>query len=81
VIYPANGTFEDFAFWKHGVWTLLFELGYSHQPSEASIAEMVRVNVPGLRRVYEQAPRQRAENHAFSGKCDMRLNTLDRHDE
>jgi hypothetical protein len=42
---------------------------------------MVRVNVPGLRRFLDQAPRQRAENHGFSGRCDTRLLSLDRHDE
>src|SRR5207248_223649 len=23
-IYPADGTYEDYAFWKHGIWSLLF---------------------------------------------------------
>jgi hypothetical protein len=81
VIYPANGTFEDYAFWKHGVWSLLFELGTSHSPTDASVREMVRVNVPGLRRFLEQAPRERAENHDFKGRCDRRLISRDRHDE
>jgi carboxypeptidase T len=81
LIYPADGTFEDYAYWKHGVWSLLFELGYSHSPSAAAVAEMQRVNVPGIRRMLEQAPSQRADNHGFSGKCDRLLRTLDRHDE
>jgi carboxypeptidase T len=81
VIYPADGTFEDYAFWKHGVWSLLFELGFSHFPSEADIETMKRVNTPGLRRFFEQAPRMRAENHEFTGRCDLRLRALDRHDE
>ena len=80
-IYPANGTYEDYAFWAHGIWSLLFELGYSHSPSTGAVEEMVRVNVPGLRRFLDQAPRQRAENHGFSGRCDRRLMSLDRHDE
>lgn len=80
-IYPANGTYEDYAFWKHGAWSLLFELGYSHNPDSEAVKEMVRVNVPGLRRMMEQAPSARAENHGFSGKCDDSLRALDRHDE
>lgn len=42
---------------------------------------MKRVNVPGLRRLLEQAPRARAENHEFKGRCDVSLRALDRHDE
>ena len=81
VIYAANGTYEDYAFWKHGIWSILFELGNSHNPVQADVDEMVRVNVPGMRRMLEQAPQVRAANHAFTGKCDGRLARLDRHDE
>ena len=81
VIYPADGTFEDYAFWKHGIWSLLFELGNSHTPTDEDLDMMQKVNVPGLRRMLELAPRQRAENHGFAGKCDMRLMRLDRHNE
>ncbi|MBU6376604.1 MAG: carboxypeptidase [Bdellovibrionales bacterium] len=81
VIYPANGTFEDYAFWKSGVWSLLYELGFSHYPSVSQIEEMVRVNVPGLRAQMEIAPKTRASKHAFTGRCDDGLRLLDRRDE
>jgi carboxypeptidase T len=83
VIYPADGAFEDYAFWKHGIWSLLFELGETHSPSLSQVNQMVQVNVPGLRRFLEQAPRTRAENHAFAGRCDRSkaMKDLDRHDE
>jgi carboxypeptidase T len=81
VIYPADGTYEDYAYWKHGIWSILFELGFSHSPSQAQVDEMVRVNVPGLRNLLMIAPRQRAENHAFTGRCDPNLWLLDRRDE
>lgn len=81
VIYPANGTFEDYAYWKHGVWSLLFEVGNSHWPDKKSLEETVRVNVPGLRRMFETAPLARAENHDFKGDCAWNLLHLDRHDE
>lgn len=70
-LYAADGTFEDYAFWKHGVWSLLFEMGRSHSPSQDEIQRMVAVNVPGLRRFLERAPTQRAADHAFTGKCDF----------
>jgi predicted deacylase len=81
LVYPADGTFEDYAFVEHGVWSLLFELGFSHRPDGGAIEEMIRVNVPGIRRFLETAPRERAERHAFEGRCDTRLRIYDRRDE
>ena len=26
VVYPCDGAFEDYAYWKHGMWSLLLEL-------------------------------------------------------
>lgn len=69
-LYPADGCFEDYAMWKHGIWSLLFEMGASHVPDQESIDEMIRGNVPGLRRFLAQAPTTRAEKHEFTGKCD-----------
>lgn len=70
LLYAADGTFEDYAFWKHGIWSLLFEMGNSHSPSQSDMAEMVRVNVPGLRKFLLAAPTARATNSAFNGRCD-----------
>lgn len=77
LLYPADGTFEDYAYWKHGIWSLLFEAGRTHSPSLPSVEELVRVNVPGLRKMFEIAPTTRAENHEFTGKCDIALRALD----
>jgi len=81
VIYPADGTYEDYAYEKHGIWSILFEVGRSHSPDESAIQDMIRTNVPGLRKMFENAPTSRAENHKFTGRCDLRLKSLDRHDE
>lgn len=81
VMYPADGTFEDYAYWKHGIWSILFELGFSHSPSEQEIQNMINVNVPGIRRMLVKAPTTLAQNHAFTGACDSTLRGLDRHDE
>lgn len=72
VLYPADGTFEDYAYWKHGIWSLLFELGFSHNPDPTAIKNMVDANVPGIRRFLESAPTARASTHGFSGHCDSR---------
>jgi len=81
VIYPADGTFEDYAFDAHGIWSILFEVGRSHSPDESAIQDMIRTNVPGMRKMFDNAPKVRAANHKFSGRCDLRLQSLDRHDE
>lgn len=81
VMYPADGAFEDYAFWKHGIWSMLFELGYSHSPSERDIETMNRINVPGLRSMLANAPVMPAPAHDFMGSCDYRLSSYDRHDE
>lgn len=70
VLYAADGAFEDYAYWKHGVWSLLFEMGTSHSPSQDQMRKMVQVNVPGLRRFFDMAPKERAENHTFTGRRD-----------
>jgi carboxypeptidase T len=81
VMYAADGAFEDYAFWKHGIWSMLFELGYSHSPSERDVQTMIRINVPGIRRMLLNAPVLPAARHEFTGACDMRLSDFDRHDE
>lgn len=70
VVYAADGTFEDYAYWKHGIWSLLFELGFSHNPDPTAIKNMIDTNVPGLRRYFENAPKIRVAEHSFTGKCD-----------
>ncbi|MFN3696391.1 MAG: M14 family zinc carboxypeptidase [Pseudobdellovibrio sp.] len=72
VLYPADGTFEDYAYWKHGIWSLLFELGFSHNPDSVAIKNMIEVNTPGLRRFLENSPKTRVVDHDFKGQCDSR---------
>ncbi|MBS1960369.1 MAG: carboxypeptidase [Bdellovibrionales bacterium] len=81
LIYAANGSFEDYAFMQQGIWSLLFELGSTHNPSPKQVEDMIAVNVPGLRRMMESAPAQRADKHSFTGTCDRSRGRADRHDE
>jgi hypothetical protein len=71
LIYPANGSFEDYAFLQYGVWSLLFEIGTTHSPNASQTSQWIKVNVPGLRNMLAAAPSERAQNHAFTGKCDF----------
>lgn len=81
IIYPADGTFEDYAYWQHGIWSLLFEVGNSHNPNTSDIKKLVDVNVPGLRKFYEIAPTTRAPKHSFDGQCSAALRAMDLHIE
>ncbi len=71
VLYAADGTFEDYAYWKHGIWSLLFELGFSHSPDTTALKNMVDANVPGLRRFLENSPKTRVVDHDFKGRCNV----------
>jgi carboxypeptidase T len=73
LLYAADGAFEDYAYWKLGIWSLLFEMGTTHTPSSRELQEMVADNVPGLRRFLETAPATRAADHAFNGTCDLNV--------
>ena len=81
VIYPAGGTFEDYAFWHEGIWSILFELGNTHSPNDTDVDTMVAVNVPGIRRMLANAPKVRATDHAFNGTCDPEMRGRDKHNE
>ena len=81
LLYPADGAFEDYAFWKHGIWSILFEIGETHSPDSVQVAQIVRENVPGLRKFMEDAPVSRAVDHDFKGRCETNLLKRDRHDE
>jgi carboxypeptidase T len=81
LIYPADGTFEDYAYWKHGIWSILFEVGNSHSPGIQDLQTMVSANVPGIRKMFEIAPTKRATDYAFKGRCDSRLMLMDLHIE
>jgi carboxypeptidase T len=72
VLYAADGTFEDYSYWKHGIWSLLFELGFTHNPDPQAIKNMIDVNTPGIRRFLETSPTIKVTQHQFSGRCDSR---------
>lgn len=77
IVYPADGTFEDYAFWKNGVWSILFEAGHTHDPDIADLNQLVNENVPGLRKMFEVAPKQIAAQHEFKGQCQPGLRMMD----
>lgn len=82
LLYPCNGSFEDFVFWKFGTWSFLFELGSSHSPRPDDIQQMIDDNVPGLYSLFQAVPTATAPDHEVRSSCRGRnLQFLDRHDE
>lgn len=43
VVYPADNTYEDFAYWKYGMWSLLLEMRDGSQSDIVSTAKAVQV--------------------------------------
>lgn len=81
IMYPANGTFEDYAFWKHGIYSLLFEIGASNRPEPAVLMESVRANVIGLREFFKVSPTTRATDTSLKTSCSMARRFMDMHAE
>ncbi|MBX9766287.1 MAG: hypothetical protein K2X47_03370 [Bdellovibrionales bacterium] len=66
-VYETLGNFEDYAFWRHGIWSFLFEMGTSAWADE--IPKMVSNNVAAVRALLEVAPKERASEHSWRGTC------------
>lgn len=81
LIYPADGCYEDYAYWKHGIWSILFEVGNSHNPDLTDLNTLIKVNIPGMRKMFEMAPTVRAEKHDFTGQCSIAMKAMDLHIE
>ncbi len=82
LLYPCNGAFEDFVFWKFGIWSFLFELGTSHSPNPNDVQQLIDENVPGLYELIQAIPKTIAPDHEILSSCRGRnLRFIDRHDE
>ncbi len=62
LIYPAEGTFEDYVYWKHGMWSLLIELESGSKQDIENTTRAAKVYFDAL----EASP---SMNYAFEGQC------------
>ena len=60
IIYPASGTFEDWAYQEYGVWVALLEIDYSYDEE---------ADVEALLRFFSSVPQKRSLDHAHYGQC------------
>lgn len=73
VVYPADGTYEDWAYWKHGNYTMLIELKDGSSSDVAKTVDAMFVYFNEL----DQAP---STHHTLDSGC-QRATGLDRGDE
>ncbi|MFT6069166.1 MAG: hypothetical protein ACJAT2_000357 [Bacteriovoracaceae bacterium] len=60
VLYPAGGAFEDWAYFEHGVWSLLVEL--ENRPDFKNDVKMLYSSI-------ESFPGKRSSDHRHIGNC------------
>jgi carboxypeptidase T len=65
VVYPANGCYEDYVYWKHGMWSMLVELSSG---SDSDIAGTVRA----VASFYDQLNSSPSDKNQFLGNCTNR---------
>ncbi|MCB0404286.1 MAG: hypothetical protein KDD51_05835 [Bdellovibrionales bacterium] len=69
IVYPATGTFEDFSYWKYGMWALLLELkSGSNQDLDDSVL--------AIESYYSQLAATPSTHFDFLGKC-LRARSID----
>jgi len=63
VIYPANGSYEDFAYWKYGSWSLLLELASGSTTDIKSTTQAVLA-------YFDELNSSPSTQHDFTGACN-----------
>jgi len=67
IVYPADNTYEDYAYWKHGMWSLLLEMRNGSQSDIESTATASFAYFDAL----ESSP---SLKHQFTGNCHRGAN-------
>lgn len=73
IVYPCDGAYEDYVYWKYGIWSLLIELatGSDSDIESTSLAAMS---------FYDQLDSSPSTKNQMTGKC-MRSKPFDLHFE
>jgi carboxypeptidase T len=62
LIYSAEGTFEDYVYWKHGIWSLLLEM-------RDGSASDIRTSVPAIQAYFDQVDSSPSVKNQMTGTC------------
>ncbi len=63
LIYSAEGTFEDYVYWKHGIWSLLLEL------RDGSVSD-IKASVPAVQTFFDQVDSSASTKNQMTGTCN-----------
>jgi hypothetical protein len=62
VLYPANGCYEDYVYWKHGSWSMLVEIDSGDEDDN-------RKTVPAVAAFFDLINRSPSKQNQFTGRC------------
>ncbi len=62
VVYPANGCYEDYVYWKYGMWSLLLELASGSETDLKGTSQAIAS-------FYDQLSSSPSDKNTFLGKC------------
>jgi hypothetical protein len=63
IVYPANGCYEDWVYWKYGSWSLLLEL-------KNGSASDIQNTVPAIAAFYDQLDSTPSVKNQMTGSCN-----------
>jgi hypothetical protein len=72
LVYPANGCYEDYVYWKYGTWSVLLEI-------ESGTATDIQRTVPAIATFFDLIDRSPSAKNQVTGMCrnagypDLRL--------
>lgn len=69
IFYQPEGVFEDYAYWKYGIWAFLIEVGPRYDHSGEEMQKIISQNVPGIRAFLQTSPRVRSIRNQYTGTC------------
>lgn len=62
IVYPADGTYEDYVYWKHGMWSILLELRNGSQQDIESTTQALFV-------YFNQLTSSPSNKHDLTSQC------------
>ena len=63
IVYSCDGSYEDFAYWKHGMWSLLLELKNGNPQDIDS-------TIPAIASYYDQLDSAPSTHHTLTAGCN-----------
>jgi carboxypeptidase T len=74
VVYPVDGAFEDYVYWKHGIWSWLVEL---QDGSPTDINE----TTDAVLSLFDGVDSTPSNQNRVTGRCSASMRALDLHNE